>query len=614
MRSPLASYKAALKARAAYCRGKDTDAAALAALAACAEALRGAHPRLARLTAGWDLGGDAPAERQQQGGPQPGGGQMQQQQQLQQQPMEEEAEEEAAARAPAVAHSFDLALDDPAFLLASALLAAALLREARGEVPAAAAAAAAALAVFPDFVAPRLVAARAELAEAGDGAAMARAERHLAAAVAASEALARLEDGLVVESNKACAREAEAGNEARRALAMLLAQAGRDGEAAAHLRELGFAWRLGRGVLCYPLPSSAAAEATAANGGGGAKGGVRLPLSVLDGGLPAPLLSALQAAFAPEAPFWGEHGYGPRQGYFSYCFPLDNAPRSLLSQLALHLQRLAAPHFPEVAEARYAEWWAHCRRHCSGHQLHFDSDDEGTGGVRNPIISSVAYLESKAAGQTLTGAAAGAGSGCHPSSAGGGVDGSTQCTSSSGGSGSGPSGAAGPAFVGGPTLVTDQRLGGPLAQRGWLAYPATGRVTFFEGSVLHGVIPGRGPSPDPTARRCTLMVAFWRDLLCRTPPEGQLGAAMAMPPVPQQPRPGSGAIGGDGAGGAGPADGASWLSALAPLPDGWDGGGGAAAASAAKPVAPVAVPAVWEPVDEAGSRAAPSYDACFQGF
>jgi hypothetical protein len=170
------------------------------------------------------------------------------------------------------------------------------------------------------------VSARAALAEAGDAAAVARAEGILEAAVAASEALLRLEDGLVVESNKACAREAEAGSEARRALAMLLAQAGRDAEAAAHLRELGFAWRLGRGVLCYPLPALAAAPVPAANGsssgGDGAEGGAHLPLSVLDGGLPAPLLSALQAAFAPDAPFWGEHGYGPRQGYFSYCFPL----------------------------------------------------------------------------------------------------------------------------------------------------------------------------------------------------------------------------------------------------------------------------------------------------
>jgi hypothetical protein len=38
------------------------------------------------------------------------------------------------------------------------------------------------------------------------------------------------------------------------------------------------------------------------------------------------------------------------------------------------------------------QWWAHCRPHSSGHQLHFDSDDEGRGSVRNPIISTVLHL------------------------------------------------------------------------------------------------------------------------------------------------------------------------------------------------------------------------------
>ena len=40
----------------------------------------------------------------------------------------------------------------------------------------------------------------------------------------------------------------------------------------------------------------------------------------------------------------------------------------------------------------FQQWWAHCRPHSSGHQLHFDSDNEGQGTVRNPIISTVLYL------------------------------------------------------------------------------------------------------------------------------------------------------------------------------------------------------------------------------
>lgn len=108
--------------------------------------------------------------------------------------------------------------------------------------------------------------------------------------------------------------------------------------------------------------------------------------------------------------------------------------------------------------------------------------------MRNPIISSVVYLQSAAAGQTGTDA----GGGCHSSAGGGANSGQACANGSSGGSGgissssSGPSGAGQPLFVGGPTLVSDQSLGGPLARHGWLAYPAMGRVAVFDGSVLHG--------------------------------------------------------------------------------------------------------------------------------
>jgi hypothetical protein len=109
------------------------------------------------------------------------------------------------------------------------------------------------------------------------------------------------------------------------------------------------------------------------------------------------------------------------------------------------------------------------------------------------------------------------------------------------------------------------------------------------------------------------MVAFWRDLVRRVPQDGQLGAAMPMPPVPTR----------DGAGGA--ADGgehAPWLQMLAPIAEttglGVGGSGGAdGAAGGPVVVAPTRVSAVWEPAGGGGAgarAAAPSYDACFQGF
>lgn len=102
-----------------------------------------------------------------------------------------------------------------------------------------------------------------------------------------------------------------------------------------------------------------------------------------------------------------------------------------------------------TSQAQWVEWWAHCRLHCSGHQLHFDSDNEarssfslanshvhhprfrcplqmplilsrqadgraiallwnitiivqGQGGVRNPVVSTVTYLsEEPIGGPTL---------------------------------------------------------------------------------------------------------------------------------------------------------------------------------------------------------------------
>ena len=119
-----------------------------------------------------------------------------------------------------------------------------------------------------------------------------------------------------------------------------------------------------------------------------------------------------------------------------------------------------------------------------------------------------------------------------------------------------------------------------------------------------GVIPGRGPSPSPSSRRCTLMVAFWRELQVREPHDEQLGASMPMPSVPAGSAAAAAELGAP-----------SWLEALAPLRS--TGGCSAevdAPHAAPRIVSPAAVPAIWEPVATAMSQQAPSYDACFQGF
>jgi len=105
----------------------------------------------------------------------------------------------------------------------------------------------------------------------------------------------------------------------------------------------------------------------------------------------------------------------------------------------------------------------HNRPHASGHQMHFDSDDEGNGGVRNPIISTILYI----------------------------------CAES-----------------GGPSLVTQQSLNDRhLSDHGFLSHPARKRLVAFSGNVLHGVIPGKGSVSK--GRRVTLMFAFWKHIEVR---------------------------------------------------------------------------------------------------
>ena len=96
---------------------------------------------------------------------------------------------------------------------------------------------------------------------------------------------------------------AEAVLTALRQLALLLAQTGRDSEAAMQLATLGFEYRLDREVLRYVLnPEPPASGASAPPPPGKC-------VWMLDGALPPALLAQMQAALAPPSPFWSEHDY-----------------------------------------------------------------------------------------------------------------------------------------------------------------------------------------------------------------------------------------------------------------------------------------------------------------
>ena len=83
---------------------------------------------------------------------------------------------------------------------------------------------------------------------AASAAELRQAEHHLSTAIDIAEHLSQQDDGLLADSNKACAAEVDAADSARSALAMLLCQAGRDDEAVPHLTALGYKYRLSKEV------------------------------------------------------------------------------------------------------------------------------------------------------------------------------------------------------------------------------------------------------------------------------------------------------------------------------------------------------------------------------
>eukprot|EP00798_Chlamydomonas_sp_ICE-L_P031583 gene31583-6779_t len=126
-------------------------------------------------------------------------------------------------------------------------------------------------------------------------------------------------------------------------------------------------------------------------------------MQAVDGALPADMLEHMQSAlgeppppsgrntgtatrlpvslsaFGASSPFWSQHGYSQESPYFSYAHPIGKKPTSAMDQIIGYIHSLVVQRFPQAADATVAEWWAHCRPHSCGHQMHFDSDNEGMG-------------------------------------------------------------------------------------------------------------------------------------------------------------------------------------------------------------------------------------------
>lgn len=178
----------------------------------------------------------------------------------------------------------------------------------------------------------------------------------------------------------------------------------------------------------------------------------------------------------PQADYWQSHNYQvePPSPYFSYVLPMDQLQDyGTLGEIVKRVQQQVAAWKPLVNQCTYVELWAHNRPHVTGHQLHFDSDNEGMDAtIRNPLVSTILYLSS-----------------------------------------------------GGPSLFTNQRRSSRrLATQGWYSLAQTGRLVAFDGSILHGVLPGKGVGGG---NRITIMLAFWKRIRVR--PGDEPGAARPFP-------------------------------------------------------------------------------------
>lgn len=269
-------------------------------------------------------------------------------------------------------------------------------------------------------------------------------------------------------------------------LALLHAQLGMPGIADYWLRELGFKYKLAPRIMEHDMHTGSS---------GLFKGNVNFSSNAMKGKavifdkvLDSHDFSSLRNAFSVESPFWKEHNY-PSPNFFSYNIKLSGreakasiTQNNFIAEIATNkLLPLLDKHFPEMnltENITSLEWWVHCRDSDTnqGHQMHFDLDEialsKGTKTVGDPslhpLISSVIYLvgnEKQAA-----------------------------------------------------TLVTNQTLGKKSrATHGILCRPKENRALFFDGRLLHGVIPTPinshtdvlRPDRQKPSPRITLMIGFW---------------------------------------------------------------------------------------------------------
>lgn len=315
-------------------------------------------------------------------------------------------------------------------------------------------------------------------------------------------------------------------------LALILLQSGRSHEADQILSTLQYTCRLSDLVLNYPseyVADSSMELQRNKKDNNANEFSATAPYRAYDHFVTDDEMQMFHTVFAdPNNDYWKSHNYSvePPSPYFSYLIPLrkdyllqrssnnnnnsaeevnDNSSGGIFA-FVQRLQNFLQSHFP-VKNASYCEMWAHNRYHATGHQFHFDSDNEGcTEEIRNPICSCIVYLSDNR--------------------------------------------------FGGPSIITNQRLtSNTLATKGWMCHPQLGRLVVFDGTVLHGVVPGKGVVSDCYCaqsetndgtksseqrinliqRRVSVMFAFWRKIRVRDSDDSSIvvgGAAKSLPESP----------------------------------------------------------------------------------
>jgi hypothetical protein len=339
-------------------------------------------------------------------------------------------------------------------------------------------------------------------------------------------------------TTKIAALSKEEYRKAAERLSLLYLQSGRSYKATMGLKYLKFECRLSERILNYPTNNNNNNNNNNNTTSSSSSSSFPPPPCCVDDDfLSKNELHHLRKVFEDtSSSYWKDHDYiidkEPPAPYFSYVIDLKQEKKQKQKQKqktreqnppsAAFLRTIidkilccdsVSAKFPKLRnEAKFVELWAHNRPHASGHQLHFDSDDEGRSTVpKHPIVSTVLYLSSHSK-------------------------------------------------IGGPTLVTNQRLRNPATTNlnsvcGWLVSSKPSRLVCFDGSVLHGVIPGKGVIPSSSSssssssnskyqtknnnihhnqhqqkqrpRRVTLMMAFWKDIKIR--PGTKPGSARPWP-------------------------------------------------------------------------------------